>query len=144
MRSAPAFCRTALVALVASSSAAPASAAEAFLCGPDNVVYVEAADLPEKKKTDPCIAAYFGLKVEAKTPTPAKPKIAAKSVRARPAEVLPLKAAAVETGSARTETIRQARLLAATPAVTAPGTDYRNVRIINARPGEPDIFVHEK
>ena len=42
----------------------PARAAEAYLCGPDRIVYVAVEDLEAKKRSDPCIAAYFGLKIE--------------------------------------------------------------------------------
>lgn len=45
----------------------PAHADEAFLCGPDTVVYVKPAELELKKRTY-CIAAYYGLQVEPRRP----------------------------------------------------------------------------
>ena len=44
---------------------APSRADEAYLCAPDKVVYVSTADLPKLKRTDPCIAAYYGLRLAA-------------------------------------------------------------------------------
>ena len=147
MSFAPHLRRLACVMLFFAVSA-PSHAAEAFLCGPDNVVYVEPADLPLKKKTDPCIAAFFGLKVEAPAAKPAPLGPTAKTLspksRVRTAKAkLELKTIAADS-SPDASPVRQAALAPDLPLVAAPGTDYRNVRIINAQPGEPDIFVHEK
>lgn len=50
------------VSLVALPFAAPsARAAEAYLCAGGRVVYVEIADLERMKRTDACIAGYYGL-----------------------------------------------------------------------------------
>lgn len=123
-------------------AAAPAHADEAFLCGPDTVVYVAVGELEMKKRTDPCVASHFGLTVEASPakadPGPAvayqppKPDKAAstKSTRAAKGAPLPLKALKApeeaDPVSAREE--RSAAL-----AVRAmPGTDYRNIRVLNA------------
>jgi len=65
------------------------SAAEGFVCGPDRIVYVEAHELEEKKRTDPCVAAFFGLKVEtpvAPTPAASVAKPAATSASSRAPE----------------------------------------------------------
>lgn len=78
----------------------PVSAAEGFVCGPDRIVYVEAHELEEKKRTDPCVAAFFGLTVETPVaPTPAasvaKPAATSTSSRApatpKPAAAQPVR-----------------------------------------------------
>ena len=51
-------------ALAALSAASPASASEAFLCENGRIAYVEFGALELAKKTDPCIAGYFGGTVE--------------------------------------------------------------------------------
>jgi hypothetical protein len=53
-------------AVVASVVIAPAvQASEAYLCENQRIVYVEFGALEEAKKSDPCIAAYYGRTVEA-------------------------------------------------------------------------------
>ena len=127
----------------------PAHADEAFLCGPDTVVYVKPAELEFKKRTDPCIAAYYGLQVEpdasAKDPAKtAETDSASESApvkeirRGAPAASNPVELkrlpAPEHDAPGRTVEERSASLL---PPVPTPGTDYRNVRVINASsPGE--------
>lgn len=146
---------------------APVSAAEGYVCGPDRIVYVEARDLEHMKRTDPCIASFFGLKVEqpagraepvAQAPeTPATPtKIKAvpqpqaapkveKPAAPRPApsalalKILP--SVDVPVRRAR-NAAKQAALVA--PAVTTPGTDFRNVRVLNAQTPETAWFHHTR
>ena len=60
------------------TSSAVARADEAFLCGPSRIVYVKPGELELKKKTDPCIAEYFGLKVVEQAQAQAEPKAALK------------------------------------------------------------------
>ena len=69
-------------ALAALSAASPASASEAFLCENGRIAYVEFGALELAKKTDPCIAGYFGGTVEepqtvraAATPDPIVPQL---------------------------------------------------------------------
>ena len=108
-------------------SAAPVRADEAYLCGPDTVVYVAVADLEAKKHSDPCIAAYYGLTVD-KT---AQPDAAGVEVRA-PAtsasangalEFKPLDDSDIPEKAVR-KAERQAFL---EPPRAMPGTDYRNI-----------------
>ena len=53
--------RSSLVVLMVASLpwSSPARAAEAYLCGPDTIVYVKADELEFKKRTDPCIASHL-------------------------------------------------------------------------------------
>lgn len=55
----------AVAALLSPLAAAPAVAAEAYVCDGGRVVYVELADLERMKRTDACVAGYYGLTVEA-------------------------------------------------------------------------------
>ncbi len=137
-----------VAAALASAKAAPALADEAYLCGPDRVVYVAAADLEAKKKTDPCIASYYGLKISEPAIAPlAEVKKDVERVLAPPAlvvdvaeqlKVLP-RDEPLAPASPRAE--RQAYL---EPPKTAAGTDYRNVRIINASAPHAVWYSHTK
>ena len=128
-------------------SSGQARADEAYLCGPDTVVYVAVADLEAKKHTDPCIAAYYGLKVEASAVAnaAAKPAAAVDKVakKAAPIAAPSLKALGEPDIPDRVprKLQRQASL---EPPRTAPGTDYRNVRVINAASEDAAWFHHVK
>lgn len=137
---------------------------EAYLCGPDRIVYVAVADLERMKRTDPCIAAYYGMKVEepakpaankpaakAEAATPKAEKIvvpATKPAAAKPQAPAPLKAAPElkrlpEEAHVRRKPAASKLALAEMP-VAAPGTDFRNVRVLNASSPDDAIFHHTK
>jgi hypothetical protein len=119
----------------------PVRADEAYLCGPDKVVYVAVADLEHKKRTDPCIAAYYGLKVDvAVAAQPVAPPSAAAPAKAEPKPLAALKPLSHSEIPERVEraAVRQAAL--EPPRATA-GTDYRNVKILNA-PSEGARWFH--
>lgn len=122
-----------------------ALADEAFLCGPSTVVYVKADEIEQKKKTDPCIAGYFGLTVEAGAQAhsntgaaPAQAKVR-RVVAARPA-------LRTLEGPERTEPVADRSLRSASllQPEASPGTDFRNVRIINAATDDARWFRHDK
>ncbi len=154
-----------------------ANAAEGFVCGPDRIVYVEAHELEEKKRTDPCVAAFFGLKVETPSATQpvatpmagpaATPVVAPQPAGPKPSAVQPARKPVKQP--ARNEMPSEAPVVKATvslkplpgevpqralksrsgeqaaltlPAMTAPGTDYRKVRVINAQSAETAWFHH--
>ena len=118
-------------------SAVPVRADDAFLCGPSTVVYVKADELEFKKRTDPCIAAYFGLPVD--EVKKASLEAASKTGAAAGA---PFERGASFPHAAQGEPLTQVAVN--TAPVAAAGTDYRNVRIINAEPGAAAWFVHSK
>jgi hypothetical protein len=131
-----------------SFSAIPVRADEAYLCGPDKVVYVAVEDLEMRKRTDPCIAAYYGLKVEAAaavevTPVAATaPEKLTKTALSKTtvAGLKPLSDAEIpDRVSKRTE--RQASL---DPPRPTPGTDYRNIKILNAASTDDAWYRHTK
>jgi hypothetical protein len=130
-----------------SFSAIPVRADEAYLCGPDKVVYVTVEDLEKMKRTDACIAAYYGLKVDAAaveiTPvaavSPARDKQSASS-QAAVAGLKPLSDAEIPDRIAK-KLERQAAL---EPPRAAPGTDYRNIKILNAASTDDAWYRHTK
>lgn len=123
-----------------------ARADDAYLCGPDKIVYVAVDDLELKKRTDPCIAAYFGLKVEepvASAPAAAAAPSPARGVKAPPivrAELKPLTDSEFPSRAAR-PLEQQALLL---PPRATPGTDFRNVKILNAASPGDGWFHHTR
>lgn len=137
---------TALI-LAAACACGPGSARadEAFLCGPDTVVYVKAGELEERKRTDPCIAAYYGLKVE----QPASARVPVDRIGVATPGKSP------ETGPVPFKTLdapetserlshapeRSAQLM---PPAASPGTDFRNVRVINAASQDAQWFRHQR
>ncbi|MEQ1653526.1 MAG: hypothetical protein ABL897_13635 [Hyphomicrobium sp.] len=131
---------------------APARADDAYLCGPDKVVYVAVADLEMKKRTDPCIAAYYGLKVDeaslrpdVKSDTKATTKSAAaageqKPVAARQAALKPL----TDNEIAPRPYGKGERQASLEPPRALPGTDYRNVKILNAASPDNAWYRHAR
>ena len=127
-------------------SAPGARADEAYLCGPDTVVYVSIEELEHKKKTDKCIAAYYGLTVaddaSGHSGIPAEPaKSAPAKANARPRIELKSLSEPEHTVRSRATFERSASLM---PPSAAPGTDFRNVRIINAGSGDGQWFKHHR
>jgi hypothetical protein len=126
----------AIVALSQFSSASTTQAAEAFLCDKDRVVYVESSQLEDLKKTDACIASYFGIKL--KGPAAGQPTT-------KDGTQLDLKTL-TETGSADRFVpgqydLRRVAALGSpsrqkTAPMAAPDTDYRNVKVLNASAGD--------
>lgn len=144
-----------LSAVAVSLIARPAVADEAYLCGPDSVIYVSAADLPNMKRTNACIAAYYGLKVEETGTKALSPKAAPKpvSAAAKAKPIADVRAQAVVQSALKPQIapepstraasvpMRQASLA---PVSAAPGTDFRNVRILNATSDDAAVFHHTK
>lgn len=131
---------------------APARADDAYLCGPDKVVYVAVADLEMKKRTDPCIAAYYGLKVD--VPPPPGVKSDAKSATKSVVEALP-KQNPVEAVHAALKPLTDREIAPRTaskierqaslePPRALPGTDYRNVKILNAASPDSAWYRHAR
>lgn len=130
-----------------------AAGAEAYLCDADRVVYVEVQDLERMKRTDPCIASYYGMKVEApvkpETPaaaakSPAPVAVAQRTLKPANKAAAPVALKALDDTPARSASapIKQAQLML--PATSAPGTDYRNVRVLNAQSAEDQWFHHTR
>lgn len=129
---------------------ATAQADEAYLCGPDKVVYVSVADLPMMKRTDPCIAAYYGLTVEgASSAAGAQPAAGhtpsiSQSVKSVEAELKLLSDPDMRGGAEKFPQQQAALAPVRIPPRATVGTDYRNVKILNAATPESAWFHHAK
>lgn len=142
----------ALLILTAASGPGASSvwADEAFLCGPDTVVYVKPEELELKKRTDPCIARYFGLTAgtQANAARPGGNAVSptggqASVTRAAPMDLSLKSLQAPETAERVTPPARE-RSASLQPPLAAPGTDYRNVRVINASSAADQWFKHTR
>jgi hypothetical protein len=123
---------------------------EAFLCENGRIVKVPFGKLDEMKRTNACVAAYFGLKIDAAPPIETG---AIRSTAPDPSHpVAPLVPKSSDTAprdAARAEPqtpapLRKASAEKLPPPRAAVGTDYRNVLLLNPEPGQPAIFRHER
>jgi hypothetical protein len=126
-----------------------ARADEAFLCGPDTVVYVKPEEMEHKKRTDPCIARYFGLTVEAPATTQPPRKTSSSELLAqraidKPAPEVALKSLQAPETAERVTPPPVERSAALQLPVSAPGTDYRNVKVLNASSPTDQWFKHTR
>jgi hypothetical protein len=134
-----------LAALAAAAGPTSAArAAEAYLCDNNRLVYVETADLARMIQTDPCIARYHGAATQASgagepplVRLTAPMAVAVETPAAKPSAVRPTAAVAtaapvpaVAPRGRRSE--RSGGPAGPQPVRAAPGTDYTNVRVINA------------
>ncbi len=139
--------------------ATPAFADEAYICDAGRIVYVKPGQLESLKRTDACIAGYYGLTVE--TPVkagtdvkaPAKSPAAASVPKVPPggaAKGLTLErearaAAGKETPQPAVAVVKSPKPIEKpAPTLVAATSDYRNVVILNAAPGTGGIFRHDK
>jgi hypothetical protein len=139
----------ALFALPIAMTPLQVRADEAYLCGPDKIVYVDVANLERMKHADPCIAAYYGLTVKkaekAEKPNETKTaKAATQTVVVRKAAVAPELRRLSEDHAARPAVPAAKLALATRLAVAAPDTDYRNVRVLNPATPDEAIFHHTR
>ena len=137
----------------------PAAADEAYICDAGRIVYVKPGQLESLKRTDACIAGYYGLTVETPVKADTIVKAPAKSPAAASVPKVP------PGGAVKGLTLeREARAAAAkempqpavavvkspkpiekpAPTPVAATSDYRNVVILNATPGPGGIFRHDK
>ena len=134
------------------SQLAPGSAvaAEAYLCDNNRLVYVEPEDLQRLIRTDPCIARYHGVVpagtldereplVRLTAPLAAEIAVAQQPVQSTGKAPLPTHGAAagptkpsVSPHHVRRGASQRAPVPGAQPVAAAPGTDFENVRVINA------------
>lgn len=112
-----------VVALGLGLASEAARADETFICGDGRMLQVALGDLQRLKRQDPCVAAHYGIVIRA-MPLPVK--------RPPPGPKIMLKGA-----QAATKTSRDIGVIAEV------ATDYRNVRILNAAPGNGRWFTHK-
>jgi len=139
-----------------------AHADDAYICDGGRLVYARPETLEKLKQSDPCIQGYYAAIPAASAPATATPTPAA---TANPIPSAPLKDGAPQTAPGMTAknkspadklaplkgTTRDAALQAARPKPSqakvpsaAPGTDFRNVRIINAPAADTAVYRHNQ
>ncbi len=119
-----------------------ARADEAYVCDAGRVVYVKPGELEAMKRSDPCIASYYGI-----TLTPAPSGASAKPARAPAVDFKTLGGPEDQARAAKPSAPKLAQLDTVVPAprappVASPGTDFRNVRLINAAPNSTGWYRH--
>ncbi|PPC88283.1 MAG: hypothetical protein CTY31_11415 [Hyphomicrobium sp.] len=139
----------AIISLSLAGNGDIAFAADAYVCGPDKLVYVEIKDLERMKRSDACIAAYYGLKIE-----PERAEVKTKAIiENEPKLKEPLK-----TNSSpikfkpivQDDIVKDGRRADLNPAqltqspLPSANTDYRNVRIINAVSEDQTWYRHQQ
>ncbi len=144
------------IAILAGFTQQGAWAADAYLCEGGRIVKVPFGKLEDMKRSDPCVAAYYGLKVPA-APAPAanpasietgtlpgSPVPGAESDRTeQPVQVTETPAG--KGSPPRSERKFQERMAEKpSPPRATPGTDYRNVVLLNPQAGAPSIYRHER
>jgi hypothetical protein len=150
--------RTARLALfilgfLAATGIEAARADEAYLCEGGRIVKVPYGKLEDMKRTDACIASYYGLKIDPaarletgtispspsaiRQPSPSQVSIA-RPENPRAEGRLPA------AGPAKPAPVRQAAIEKPSPPRASEGTDYRNVVLLNPEPGQSAIFRHDR
>jgi hypothetical protein len=157
-------CLLAALGLAAASAtlAIPAAADEAYICDAGRIVYVKPGELEHLKRTDPCIAGYYGL------PFPAAPAERTAAAPARNKAVVDEAGTAAHAKTAANGLAMERAARTDAPAKTAAGmaqdattprtetpapipvpaaaraSDFRNVLILNAASDAERIFRHVK
>lgn len=131
------------VSIVATSG--PIRAAEAYVCGPDHIVYVEVEDLERMKRTDACIAGFYGLTVD-KDATPSSGEALATPSAQEPRTSIdaPALRGASETDTTIARSDDAHRVASAEPVRAASNTDFRNVRVLNAVSADGTWYRHTR
>jgi hypothetical protein len=129
----------------------PAKAAEVFVCEGGRLVRVKPGELERLKRTDPCIARYFGLSIggpeterpEA-APAEAEPFTPQPRSGRQPRDGGPMTPIAHGSEEDRGETVGRVIEAAAEPKETRRPklpSDHRNVLLLNAEPGASPYFI---
>lgn len=142
-----------ILGFLAATGVEAVRADEAYLCDGGRIVKVPLGKLEELKRTDACIAGYYGLKVpsvpllETGAISPPAPVVSA-AAPPQAAIAVPLDRPPLEPDLSVAQQPKPAPVRQATgekPIVrAAAGTDYRNVVLLNPAPGDPAIFRHER
>lgn len=126
-------------ALSALCSPPSAHADEAYVCEAGRVVYVRPGELEAMKRADACIASYYGITLAPGSQPPTPSAAAAPASRVPAAPPVAFKTLSEVENQPRTSRSVAVKLAVAeqpiarrlAPSVASPGTDFRNVRLIN-------------
>ncbi|MDX2257401.1 MAG: hypothetical protein NW205_00640 [Hyphomicrobiaceae bacterium] len=134
---------------------------ETFVCADGSFVTVLPGQLEAMKRTDPCVAAHYGITLPARGATPPVPGATAlapplapeasyapreaplpERAPPRPADAIADKLRSIGAGDALDPTSPDAEAVAMAAARKGQPSDYRNVLILNATPGSERYFRH--
>jgi len=132
-----------------------AMAGEVYICDSNKVITVAPGQLEYMKRTNPCIAAHYGLQIVSQ-PLVAKPAVTplisgpVRVRRMKPhVQLRRLKAPSEQSstvGKTTKKTARSSRqptqTLAHVEEVAAKPSDYRNIRVINAKSKPAQWYRH--
>jgi hypothetical protein len=132
------FVACAAVAVVALCPA-PVLADDAYVCDGGRLVYARPETLEKLKQSDPCIAGYFKFQsapvaAAPQTPGAADPTVSPQGIVKDLPKAKLLQGKSADAGSTSPQR--------ATPPEATAGTDFRNVRVINAPSDSPSIYLH--
>jgi hypothetical protein len=119
-----------------------ARADEAYVCDAGTVVYVKPGELEAMKRSNPCIAGYYGITLP--SPAASAPIEPAKTATP-PVEFKTLGGPDDHADASKRSSTRTAQAGPAAhrpPPVAAPDTDFRNIRLINAAPDSDGWYRH--
>lgn len=120
---------------------APVAADQSFVCKDGSVVTVAHKDLGRMKRSNACVASYYGglqKTVEVVEKADEKAEKSADAIELRPTQ----QAQSQRKKNAHAQLMTRSHVQAAAPQPAAVNTDYRNVRILNAKPNGETIFKH--
>ena len=147
MRIRNALWSAAVTLMAATGSGHSSHAADAYICGPDKLIYVAVEDLERMKRTNECIAAYYGLKLVAKETqlrAPATTSDTSRPIVQTKTTPIALKPVVQDEAVHDHRNTIVTSVLAARPAMAAPDTDFRNVRVINATSENDAWYRHQR
>lgn len=129
-------------AVSALTGAPTARADEAYVCDAGRVVYVKPGELEAMKHSDACIAGYYGITLAPARAAPAAGEMSTPPVEFKKLDVPENQASNGKPASYRVALAGTGVIARRAPAVAAPDTDFRNVRLINGGPGSDGWYRH--
>jgi hypothetical protein len=127
-------------------AATPAEADQSFVCKDGSAITVAPEQLAEMKRTNACVASYYGKTIAPKKAPKVENKSAKSSAGKAKARVKLRATKQVKRSRSNKNSHAQLMISAHRPSgstpTTAVNTDYRNVRILNAKPGGRAVYIH--
>lgn len=119
------------VALSPLTGTPKAHADEAYVCDAGRVVYVRPGELEAMKRSDPCIAGYYGITLAPPAAVPAAGAVSAPPVELKTLADPENQASLEQPSNVRVALAGAGEITHRAAPTAAPGTDFRNVRLIN-------------
>lgn len=126
-----------------------ARADEAYVCDAGRVVYVKPGELEAMKRWDPCIAGYYGLTVSQPASGSSAGAIGAPTVEFKTLDMSSDISGGKQASGSKPSALRMAQagpivVHHRAPPAAAPGTDFRNVRLINGGHDSDGWYRHNQ